>query len=126
MLKDAVTGRDIESLGYVPEFMHLKGLMSNEEFDALCDHIRGQLDAVKVGGVVSAGWLAPKEWANTVYMPIYEKSCGKDEKAAGMFYGSIFKLVVIEHKSLWRCVKQPKKENDPEGIEITLYWRATE
>lgn len=126
MLKDAITGRDLKDMPHLKEFLELKKRMTDEEYLALYTHIRDQLDAIPVGGVISAGWVVPEQWGNTVYMPIYEKVCKKDEIAAGRYYGSVFRFVVIAHPSLWRCVKQPKRKNDPEGIEITMYWRATE
>jgi hypothetical protein len=31
-----------------------------------------------------------------VFQPIYERACGVDENRAGMFYGNVWKKVIIE------------------------------
>jgi hypothetical protein len=128
MLED-VYGKKITKLSYPEEFRKLRARMTDDEWKALEAHIMPQLDCVEVGKVTSAGWNVPKNWDNTVYAPLYHKVARQDEVLAGMFYGSCFRLCVIHHKALWRCVKTPGHKTDPESgtpIDITLYWRVTE
>ena len=40
------------------------------------------------------------DWTGTVFQPIYY-ACGCDEELAGMFYGSIWKKVIIDRPERW-------------------------
>ena len=41
------------------------------------------------------------DWTGTVFQPIDETACGMDENRAGMFYGNVWKKVIIERPELW-------------------------
>ena len=41
------------------------------------------------------------DWTGTVFQPIYEIACGMNEELAGMFYGNVWKKVIIDRPELW-------------------------
>lgn len=41
------------------------------------------------------------DWSGTVFQPIYKTACGMDEERAGMFYGNVWKKVIIERPERW-------------------------
>ena len=41
------------------------------------------------------------DWSGTVFQPIYEIACGMNEELAGMFYGNVWKKVIIDRPELW-------------------------
>jgi hypothetical protein len=41
------------------------------------------------------------DWTGTVFQPIYQTACGMDEECAGMFYGNVWKKVIIERAETW-------------------------
>ncbi len=40
------------------------------------------------------------DWSGTVFQPIYD-SCGSNEELAGMFYGNVWKKVIIDRQERW-------------------------
>ena len=40
------------------------------------------------------------DWSGTVFQPIYD-ACGSNEKLAGMFYGNVWKKVIIDRQERW-------------------------
>jgi hypothetical protein len=40
------------------------------------------------------------DWTGTVFLPIYE-ACGCNEELAGMFYGNVWKKVIIDRPERW-------------------------
>ncbi len=40
------------------------------------------------------------DWSGTVFHAIYE-ACGFNEELAGMFYGNVWKMVIIERQERW-------------------------
>jgi hypothetical protein len=41
------------------------------------------------------------DWQGTVFQPIYEDACGMHEERAGMFYGNVWKNVIIDRPERW-------------------------
>jgi hypothetical protein len=44
------------------------------------------------------------DWSGTVFQPIYEIACGMNEELAGMFYGNVWKKVIIDRAELWNGI----------------------
>ena len=42
----------------------------------------------------------PGDWSGTAFQPIFE-SCGLNEELAGMFYGNVWKKVIIDRPERW-------------------------
>lgn len=125
MLRDAITGREITSVYDPVEFKLLQARLPQEGLDRIVTELVRQLDEVLVGGTISASWIPGHDWVGTIYMPIYEKVGRQDEKLSALFFGTLMQDTVIHHKSWWSRVKTPKApQKDPEGMEITLYWRV--
>ena len=40
------------------------------------------------------------DWSGTVFQPIYD-ACGSNEELAGMFYGNVWKKVMIDRQERW-------------------------
>jgi hypothetical protein len=45
------------------------------------------------------------DWTRTVFQPIYEIACGMNEELAGMFYGNVWKKVIIDRPELWNGIR---------------------
>jgi hypothetical protein len=52
------------------------------------------------GGKPSPDTGVRGDWTGTPFHAIYE-ACGLNEEVAGMFYGNVWKLVIIERQELW-------------------------
>jgi hypothetical protein len=53
------------------------------------------------GGKTNPGTGIRGDWTGTVFQPIYETACGTEENRAGMFYGNVWRKVIIERPELW-------------------------
>lgn len=52
------------------------------------------------GGRTNPTTAIKGDWTGTVFQPIYE-ACGLNEEVAGMFYGNVWKKVIIERAEQW-------------------------
>src|SRR6266404_3092898 len=52
------------------------------------------------GGKPNPGTGVRGDWSGTVFYAIYE-ACGFNEELAGMFYGNVWKMVIIERQERW-------------------------
>ena len=53
------------------------------------------------GGKVNPASGVGGDWAGTVFQPIYEDACHMNEERAGMFYGNVWKNVIIGRRERW-------------------------
>jgi hypothetical protein len=52
------------------------------------------------GGKASPTTGVRGEWAGTPFLAIYE-ACGHDDERAGMFFGNVWKMVIIDRPERW-------------------------
>jgi hypothetical protein len=57
------------------------------------------------GGRTNPATGVKGDWTGTVFQPIYKVACGMDEERAGMFYGNVWKKVIIERPELWNGIR---------------------
>ena len=122
MLQD-MWGKEIKTVGRGQDFQRAIARMSIQEYERIRAELRSKLALVEPGKATAASWIPGHDWTGTVYEPIYTKACQRNYDASAMLFGQIFKLEVIHHGALWSTVKQPKHKDDPDGVEIALYWR---
>lgn len=111
------SGRDIpvRKLPYANEFEAVWMTISPRDRSAIEDEINERLDQLihspdpNWGSItntsIEGGRPNPTtgiagDWSGTVFHPIYE-ACGRNEDLAGMFYGNVWKKVIIERSERW-------------------------
>jgi len=52
------------------------------------------------GGKTSPETGVKGDWSGTVFLPIYF-ACGENQELAGMFYGNVWKKVIIDRRERW-------------------------
>jgi hypothetical protein len=107
--------RDVLQLDYLRDFESVWLLMTYEQRVAIEAEINCRLDELvhnpnpNWGSVtntsIEGGRTNPAtgirgDWVDTVFQPILE-ACGFNEERAGMFYGNIWKRVIIDRPELW-------------------------
>src|SRR3984885_10857204 len=77
----------------------------NDRLDALIaspDPNWGSITNTSIeGGRANPATGVRGDWTGTVFQPIYEIACGMNEELAGMFYGNVWKKVIIDRPELW-------------------------
>jgi hypothetical protein len=51
--------------------------------------------------VATAGWIPGSNWSNTPFHPIWENACLCDDKSAGLCFGILVWVTLMEHKDCW-------------------------
>jgi hypothetical protein len=109
--------RDVSSLSHRAEFDRVWGRITPEERNAIVAEINRRLDDLMLmvspdpnwGSItntsIEGGRTNPQtgirgDWSGTVFQAIYH-ACGQHEEVAGMFYGNVWKKVIIERKETW-------------------------
>jgi hypothetical protein len=122
MLRD-LNDRIIDEVHDPAEFQRLCVRLELAELEAINAALRDELDKIGVGSVISAGWIPGPNWNGGPFQPIYDKIFPGAYEQSGMFFGHLMKQAVIDHPGDWRMSKKPKRADDPNGIQITMYWR---
>lgn len=102
--------RDIPCLEYGPEFMQTWNSIPRAERRAIVDEVNRRLDTLISssspnwgsimntsieGGTVNPNTGVRGDWSGAVFHPIYV-ACGYGEQQAGMFYGNVWKKLIID------------------------------
>lgn len=114
-IREDGSARDVSALSHRREFDRTWLSMTAGERAAIEDEINSRLNAVMTspdpnwgsitntsieGGRVNPQTGVRGDWSRTVFQPIFV-ACGSDENAAGMFYGNVWKKVIIERPERW-------------------------
>ena len=107
--------REVVSLSHRAEFDQVWGRITLEDQDAIEAEINRRLDHLMVspdpnwGSItntsIEGGRTNPQtgirgDWSGTVFQAIY-LACGQHEEVAGMFYGNVWKKVIIGRRETW-------------------------
>jgi hypothetical protein len=107
--------RDVSQLPYRHEFDQVWLSIPAHERTAIENEINTRLDSLinspdpNWGSItntsIEGGKLNPAtgirgDWTGTVFEPIFD-ACGLNEERAGMFYGNVWKKVIIDRTDRW-------------------------
>jgi hypothetical protein len=107
--------REVLRLDHEEDFSRIWMRISHDEQSAIEAEMNRRLDELvsspnpNWGSIMNTslegGQLNPitgvrGDWTGTVFEPIYV-ACGFSEEQAGMFFGNVYKKMVIEHSSRW-------------------------
>jgi hypothetical protein len=111
---------DVPALSHLWEFMQTWNRIAPEHQAAIEAEINRRLDELILspnpnwGSVtntsIEGGRLNPTtgirgDWTGTVFGPIYQ-ACGQNEDVAGMFFGNVWKRVIIGRTERWYGIRQ--------------------
>jgi hypothetical protein len=89
--------------------------LSDDEYQAIIDKFR-ELTIDK--DVITPSWIPGDDWSETVYEPIYTKSCNYDEEQSGLCFGLFFWVYFMNHcdDERWSFTRAKKDDNDIIGL----------
>lgn len=111
--------REIKALDYLAEFNKTWLRIAADDRVAIEAEIHRRLDELlnspnpRWGSIMNTSIEGGKEnpqtgvrgdWLGTVFQPIYV-ACGYSEQQAGMFYGTVWKKLIIERPERWMGIR---------------------
>lgn len=94
----------IEAESYIERIPHLKDYkrwrsgLSDKEYQNIYDELFERIDGSEIE---TSSWIPGSDWTGTVFQPIYEKACYRDNREAAKFFGLILWHVILEHDEVW-------------------------
>ena len=103
----------VHHIPHEPEYRTWVNCLAQDEFDAIVEELNS-----RVGGdeIHTSSWMPGSDWSGTVFHPIYEKACRRDEEAAGMCFGLILWQVLMERDDVWGFGRYEKRGVPIEGM----------
>jgi hypothetical protein len=112
MLVNLNTGKLIDRVPHLEQFVRLRGRLAPEEFDAMVDRVNELIDLAG-GEIATAGWLPGSDWTGTPFEPIYEKAARLDQVLSGLFFGQLVWFTVMHRPERWGFGRYEK-----DGVDI--------
>jgi len=101
------------------EFRIWRDNLADTDYEKVVEAINEYVDAVPLDKPFVSSFIPGRNWAGTVYEPLYI-ACGQSEEQSGWFFGLIVWQVMIDRPEAWMF-----KVSDKEGDDVlgTTYWR---
>ena len=72
--------------------------LTGAQYQAITDHLNERIDG---GEVHTSSWLPGSDWTGTVFQPIYDDACRRDQQAAARCFGLILWDVMMQRPEAW-------------------------
>jgi hypothetical protein len=102
---------EITSIPHQTDFKRWRKGLSDEEYEAIIDELNSRIEGTEVQ---TSSWIPGRNWAETVFHPIYETACSEDQVAAAKFFGLIVWDAFLRHDDWWAFGRYEK-----DGVPIT-------
>ncbi|MBI4502823.1 MAG: hypothetical protein HY700_16885 [Gemmatimonadetes bacterium] len=113
MLISMDTGKKVKRIPHRVDYERWISRLTTQELD----DIRAELTRRITGGEVhTSSWIPGSDWRGTVFQPIYERACNKDERAAALCFGLILWVLMMDRPDRWSYGRYEKNGIPIEGL----------
>jgi hypothetical protein len=102
---------EITSIPHRNDYERWRRRLSHEDYEAIVDELNSRIEGTEIQ---TSSWIPGRNWAGTVFNPIYENACAQDEVSAAKFFGLIVWETFMRHSDWWSFGRYEK-----DGIPIT-------
>ena len=113
------TGETITTIPHVDNFKRWHSKLSSAEYEAIREELNRQIDS---GDIHTSSWIPGDDWTDTVFDPIYIKSCDMNPNEAALCFGLFLWVVIRDRPEMWAFGRYEK-----DGIPINglTYFRVS-
>ena len=98
MLYSIESKSEITSIPHAQDYKQWRSRLTDAEYAAIVAELDSRVEGTEVQ---TSSWIPGADWTGTVFQPIYEKACWRDEDAAARFFGLIVWDVFMQHDDWW-------------------------
>jgi hypothetical protein len=98
MLYSIESKSEITSIPHAQDYTQWRSRLTDAEYAAIVAELDSRIEGTEVQ---TSSWIPGADWTGTVFQPIYEKACRRDEDAAARFFGLIVWDVFMQHDDWW-------------------------
>ena len=113
MLYSVDSDKCLHSTPHEIDFRRWRARLTDTEYDAITTELNGRIDG---SSIQTSSWLPGKNWAGTVYDPIYQKACDQDPVASAKCFGLILWNVMLNRPETWAFGRCKLKDIPIEGL----------
>ncbi|MBU4312194.1 MAG: hypothetical protein KJ706_05715 [Candidatus Omnitrophica bacterium] len=98
MIWDIYNDKEINHIPHKKEYETWVSRLTTQKIEIIKEEIRGRIEGDEVA---TTGWIPGSDWRNTPFEPIYETACRRDKESAGMCFGLLVWVTLMEHEDCW-------------------------
>lgn len=98
MIYSLDSDQEIKTIPHPKDYARWRKGLSNAEHEAILAELTQKINDTEVQ---TSSWMPGKNWANTVFEPIYTKACGESYEQAALFFGQLVWEAFMNHPDSW-------------------------
>ncbi len=105
-----------EYLKYIPhkqDYDFWRSRLSDAEYNTIITELQNRIDGKEIA---TSSWIPGSDWTDTVFQPIWEKACSKDDATAAKFFGLLVWEVFLNHEDVWSFGRYKKDDIPIKGL----------
>ena|SRR5438874_331696 len=105
-----------QPITYIPherEYRIWRSRLTDPQYQAIVDKLNSMIG---VGTVHTSSWMPGHDWSGTVFQPIWEHACLRNDEAAAKCFGLILWEVMMDHPERWSFGRFEKNNIPIEGL----------
>ena len=87
--------------------------ITDAQYQAISDKLKEMTDT---GDVHTSSWMPGRDWSNTVFQPIWELACLKNDEAAAKCFGILLWEAMMNRPEAWSFGRFEKNSIPIEGM----------
>ena len=103
----------IDHVPHQHEFDACVRRLTDEQYMAIIDELNSRIEGTEVQ---TSSWMPGRNWRGTVFWPIYDSACRRNEEAAALFFGQIVWKVFMDREDDWSFGRYEKDRVPIRGL----------
>lgn len=103
----------VKTIPHEAEYRRWYSRLSDTEVSAITDELNRKIDQ---GEIHTSSWMPGRNWIGTVFQPIWEKACQKNQDSAAKCFGLMLWEVMMNRPEAWAFGRYKLNEVSIEGL----------
>lgn len=105
--------QEVKTIPHEREYRKWCSRLSDAEVSAITEELNRKIDA---GKIHTSSWMPGSNWLGTVFQPIWETACQKNQDAAAKCFGLMLWEVMMKRPDAWSFGRYKLNEVPIEGL----------
>jgi len=98
MLYSLLSFKRVTSIPYPADYKRWRKRLPDEDYSAIIAELTSRIEGTEIQ---TSSWIPGRNWAGTIFEPIYSKACNENYREAAQFFGLLLWETILHHPNCW-------------------------